>query len=327
PGTGKTLLARDVHAHASKSGKRSLYLCWTRALATALRAEGVESARTVRETAAALLSEADIPMQGGASPSTWTNETWDLATLQAAADAVPSATTRCDAVVVDEAQDLSANDWELVRALAGDGALWAFGDSGQAFWPERAVPAGLFPASLELRSRYRCPDTLAAFADLYRSDAPAAPPETADLTTVLRLVRAPSPSAVADRVARELDKALGDGARPQDVAILSLAGQSRSKLCTTSQIGRTSVVRADDPTAPSHVVADTFLRFKGLERPWIIVVELGLAQSRAQYAVRMHIALTRATVGGVVVATAEEIGADARLAALLASRAAPGTDP
>lgn len=320
PGTGKTLLARDVYAQAEKAGMRALYLCWTRALATALRAEGVESACTVRETAAQLLSDAGIAMQQGAAPSAWTNETWELATLQAAADAVPMLDARWGAVVVDEAQDLSATDWELVKALAGDGSLWAFGDSGQAFWPDRAVPAGLFPASLELRSRYRCPESLSAFADSYRPDAPSVVEERAVVNTVLRVVRAPSPTAVADRVARELDKALGDGARPEDIAILSLAGQSRTKVCATSRIGRTPVVRADDATAPSQTVADTFLRFKGLERPWVIVTELGLAQGRAQYATRMHIALTRATVGSVVVATAEEIAADARLTALLEAR-------
>ncbi len=253
-------------------------------------------------------------------PSAWTNETWELATLQAAADAVPMLDARWGAVVVDEAQDLSATDWELVKALAGDGPLWAFGDSGQAFWPDRAAPAGLFPASLELRSRYRCPESLSAFADSYRPDAPSVVEERAVVNTVLRVVRAPSPTAVADRVARELDKALGDGARPEDIAILSLAGQSRTKVCATSRGGRSPVVRADDANAPSRGGADTFLRFKGLERPWVIVTKLGLAQGRAQYATRMHIALTRATVGSVVVATAEEIAADARLTALLEAR-------
>ena len=104
------------------------------------------------------------------------------------------------------------------------------------------------------------------------------------------------------------------------IAVLSLAGQSRTVLCAGERIGRTSVVRADDEGAGSHVVADTFLRFKGLDRPWVIITELGLAQARERYDVRMHIALTRATLGCVVVATAEEIAADPRLARLKASQ-------
>jgi hypothetical protein len=39
-------------------------------------------------------------------------------------------------------------------------------------------------------------------------------------------------------------------------------------------------------------VADTFLRFKGLERPAVIVTDLGKVTDR--FDVRVHIALTRA---------------------------------
>lgn len=45
------------------------------------------------------------------------------------------------------------------------------------------------------------------------------------------------------------------------------------------------------------------------------MTELSAGESR--YDVRMHIALTRATVECVVVATAEELGADPRLAAAI----------
>jgi superfamily I DNA and RNA helicase len=43
--------------------------------------------------------------------------------LHAAADAVPALATSYDAVIVDEAQDFAPDDWDLVKALAGDGAL------------------------------------------------------------------------------------------------------------------------------------------------------------------------------------------------------------
>ncbi|HEY5243084.1 MAG TPA: NERD domain-containing protein/DEAD/DEAH box helicase, partial [Polyangiaceae bacterium] len=114
PGTGKTLLAQDLYTRATAGGKRVLYLCWTRAIATAMHANGVASASTVRETAVELLAKAGIAMQDGAPSTLWTNPTWELATLQAAADAVGPSDVRYDTVIVDEAQDLSANDWELV---------------------------------------------------------------------------------------------------------------------------------------------------------------------------------------------------------------------
>jgi len=43
----------------------------------------------------------------------------------------------------------------------------------------------------------------------------------------------------------------------------------------------------------------------------VIVTEVGLGEKH--HDVRMHVALTRATVGCVVVATGREIGKDARL--------------
>jgi hypothetical protein len=65
------------------------------------------------------------------------------------------------------------------------------------------------------------------------------------------------------------------------------------------------------------VVADTFLRFKGLERPFIVVAELdgGLGH---RFGTRMHIALTRATVGVRVLCSPDELDKDERLRGLAA---------
>lgn len=95
--------------------------------------------------------------------------------------------------------------------------------------------------------------------------------------------------------------------------MLSLGGQLKTELCARDRIGQTPVRRADAPDAGDHVVADTFLRFKGLERPLVLVVELDRGKHR--YDVRMHVALTRATVRCLVLATREALEADAKLAA------------
>lgn len=312
PGTGKTLLARELAQRLAARGKRPALLCWTSALARALRQEGLVQAWTVRELAAELLARAGVPLQNGAAPSAWSAATWDEVPTLAAAGALEHATT--DAVVIDEAQDLSPGDWDFVRALAGPGPLWAFADEAQSFWDDRRIPDGVFPALFKLAQRYRCPPALAAFADQYRPGASRDPAAAAATVDGLTVIRAPSDTAIPARVATELTKALGAGLAPADIAVLSLAGQTRTKLCAQDRIGPHAVVRADDPRATDHVIADTFLRFKGLERPWILVTELSLGTTRAD--VRMHIALTRATLGCVVVATAEELARDPRLGAL-----------
>jgi hypothetical protein len=199
-----------------------------------------------------------------------------------------------------------------VKAIAGEGPLWGFGDEAQGFWDDRRIPSGLFPASVSLRRRYRCPEPLALLADRYRPRGHGAPTPLDEPTPELTVVRIPSAGVLEERVANEIQKAMGAGARPEDIAVVSLAGQTRTQLGRSAKIGRFDVVRADDPRADANVVADTFLRFKGLERPWVIVVELG--QGEKKYETRMHVALTRATVGCVVVGTKEEIEKDPVLA-------------
>jgi hypothetical protein len=307
PGTGKTLLAHAVCERRAPA----LYLCWTRALAVAMCASGIADAWTVREYAAHLLGQAGVPVAGGAPPSAWSPEVWETIALQAAVDAVP-ATRAHRIVVVDEAQDFAESEWELVKALAGDGPLWAFGDAGQSFWPERGVPKGLFGGVFQLKARYRCPEALATFADLYRPGSESARPTRCP---DLRVVAVNGDDKAAfDRVKIEITKALKDGAKPGDIAVLSLRGQTKSDLFKEKRVGDVALVRADAPDASEHVVADTFLRFKGLERPYVIVTELSAGPER--YEVRMHVALTRATLACVVVGTEEEITRDARLAAL-----------
>lgn len=315
PGTGKTLLACELWRRLRARGARPVLLCWTNALASSLRATGIEHAFTVRELAAELVAEVGIDPQGGAPPGEWSAETWELVPLHAAADALEVARNRFDAVVIDEAQDLSPNDWELVRGLAEGRLLWGFADEGQGFWHDRKLPKDCFVAQYELRERYRCPEPLAAFADRYRSRELGSVPPPAPVPVApvdeLRVIRLPSATALEDYAAREIHKALSEGLSPHDIAVLSLGGQLKTELCARERIGPVPVRRADAPDAGEHVVADTFLRFKGLERPLVLVVELERGQTR--YDVRMHVALTRATVRSVVLATREELEADARL--------------
>jgi hypothetical protein len=306
PGTGKTLCARALCDRRAPA----LYLCWTRALAAAMRDSGLESAWAIREYAAHLLARAGVPIQDGAPPDEWSTETWSDIALTAAIDALP-AERRHEIVVVDEAQDFTDNDWELARAVAGDGALWAFGDGGQAFWADRTIPAKLFPAAFELKARYRCPEPLAAFADAYRGESggATAPSRCAEL----RVVKVGDGEPLLERLKHEVTRAVRDGAKPEDIAILSLQGQTRSELLKQKTLGAVRLLRADAPDAADHVICDTFLRFKGLERPVVFVTELDAARS---YDVRMHVALTRATLQATVVARPGEIEADPRLAAL-----------
>ncbi len=73
-------------------------------------------------------------------------------------------------------------------------------------------------------------------------------------------------------------------------------------------------MRATDPDAGTEIVCDTFLRFKGLERPAVIVTDLRLVSDR--YERRMYIAVSRALDVLTIIGVKNEIDGDPLLAAL-----------
>lgn len=113
----------------------------------------------------------------------------------------------------------------------------------------------------------------------------------------------PTDSQAEQRVYDALSRILPN----RSTAWHSLCGQTAEDgIACRQSIGAIPVVRAHDPEMGTQIVADTFLRFKGLERPAVIVTDLRLVTDRAD--VRMHIALTRALDAVRVVAAREDLG-------------------
>jgi hypothetical protein len=74
------------------------------------------------------------------------------------------------------------------------------------------------------------------------------------------------------------------------------------------ELGGHRIVKATDEDACDNIVYDTFLRFKGLERPVVIVTDLRFVIDN--YGVRMNIALTRAMGVVRIVGVEREIEKD-----------------
>ncbi|MCA2977832.1 MAG: NERD domain-containing protein [Myxococcaceae bacterium] len=319
-GTGKTLLATELCRRRARAGQRVRYLSFTDALATAVEAQfAAESPSPGRPRASSIRQYAlDLVAQAGLLPLSRTSEFWRQVSLQAACDALPPEPERPDVIVIDEGQDFEESDWQLVAELIGPRGLWAFVDRAQAFWTARTgeLPMGLFAgaAQLKLKRQYRCPAPLWDFAARYGREGPEAPAgQTLDDVALpgsehLRVVEAAA-DKVVERVRHELDELRRLGAQPKDVAVVSLSGQTKSALFALDRVGSHRLVRADAPDAGQHVVMETFLRFKGLERPFVVVAELR-GPHVTHYGVRMHIALSRATAQAIVVADAGALAAD-----------------
>jgi hypothetical protein len=314
-GTGKTSLAREVALRLAGEGKRVALLCFTTPLARWLRdstPEGVLRVDTVRGLALALVREAGL---GAGAPSDASG--WEETTLRAALDAIPALGARYDAVVIDEAQDFAEADWAVVDELSHGGVRWAFHDPSQAFWPDRTIPRDRFATRYRLRRDYRCPPGIQALAGAYvgREADPALIRDAVDRGS-LSVVTAPTPGAVRQQLETEVEKLLSERLRPEDIAILSLRGRTHPESLTRlDRLGRHALVSADSAEMSEGIVADSFLRFKGLERPAVLVVDLGMVDP-AERAVRMHVALTRAMLTARIVAAREEVRADPVLSGL-----------
>ncbi len=304
-GSGKTLLAAESARRMAAPGQRVLLLCFTaplrKWLAARLEGSGVE-VQTVSGLAKRLeLQSGRAPEAGALSDA----EGWKHA-FDVAAEVVVGV---WDTVVIDEAQDLQREAWQFVATLAKDKRLWAFHDPGQGYWEDRSPPRDLFKASYRLLKQQRCPPAVQALADRCQGQA-----VDADLIERGRqdgsvgAVVVPPGGSVADAVAEEVVRLLGTGLALGDIGVVSLRGQSARKPGSgTPTFGPYQAVRADDEQMADHLVADTFLRWKGLERPAIIVTDLPDGNLR-QLPVRLNVALTRATVAVRLVGSAGSLG-------------------
>lgn len=303
-GSGKTLLAAEAARRHAALGNKVLVLCFTQPLrkwlSERLRPDGVD-VHTVSGHAKAVVDAAGGPLapEGLTDP-----EYWRDVLLRAAEICDPG----WDTIILDEAQDLQDEAWLLVQELAEGKRLWAFHDPGQTFWPDRHPPAHLFGTTFKLPRGKRCPPGVEALAKrLATASGEESAIEQARADGTLGFVAAPSASSVADKVGEEIDRLLSSGLSPGDIGVVSLRGRTGKDLIfTRERIGRHTLVGAEHPEMEERLVADSFLRWKGLERPAIVVTDLPNGDL-SRLGVRMYVALTRALVCARLVGTREQL--------------------
>jgi hypothetical protein len=317
-GTGKTILAREAALRLAEKGSRVLLLCFTDALgqwlSNTISHEDI-SAAAIRRFASELLGEgtAQPPVIG---PS----EYWNSVSLRAAVDGLPSEKDRWDCVIVDEGQDFSDEDWELARECAGgEGRLWIFADDAQAFWADRAIADDIQKTCFKVRLKrpYRCPDSIQNLSESYAQGCDPDPNllRQGINDKIIRIISS-SEQRLAKQVGKEINRLLSEGLKPQDIAVISVRGRgTKDAIIHQKELGGNRVFPATDPDADSQIVCETFLRFKGLERPAVIITDLRLVSD--SYETRMHIAVSRATSLLRIVGVEKEMRKDRRLAELI----------
>lgn len=296
PGTGKSVVARAILAKALHDERRVLYLCYTIALAIGMRSTGIRDAHPIRHFAREVLLREGIELPAGPAAA-WSTEAWDTM-MRTAAELIPLADVELpELLVLDEVQDFGPLEWSIVDALArADVPVVAFGDPGQQVLAHATYDEARFAVTFHLRRPYRNPPEIQELACALR-DGRALPPESLHV----RRSTVAAHESVVDAVGRALTTLASNGAKPNEIAVLSVESLGRmTRFPEAESVGGYPISPADGSEAGERVVVDTALRFKGLERSWVILIDLPHdASERARQ--RAYIAATRATMGVILV--------------------------
>ncbi len=295
-GTGKTLLAIEKAKRLANEGFNTLLVCFNAPLARLLWDETLEvAAKTGRLTVRTFhqLAE-DLGREAGTLPEKPEPVTpeWFEQTLPGGLDAaIDRLGARFHAIVVDEGQDFESGWLASLEGLLYDGrddVLYVFHDPGQSiFRADVTGELGLTEYELEFNCRNAQPihDLLLPFAK-------------GGLTTIARRHDGRPPELiVAEGDAETIDKLRGvlhrlvevEGVAPGSIAVLTGLGLENSAVWRQRQYGnqvlwngaaadsgRLLGLRSEQvPDPPKDVVlCESIRRFKGLERPVVVFLEV-----------------------------------------------------
>jgi hypothetical protein len=306
-GTGKTLLASALARHEAASGRTVLFLTYTEALGhelaaslSAAPAPSLDSAPSAVPSPSLLITVSPIGRfalahlrgSGFADPEQPAPLFWEGVTRLAARSQSLWKNCRFDTVIIDEAQDFGADEWRIAtQCSARPHRIWVFMDESQAFWEKRTLPRPFLRkcARLDLGKPYRCPPGIQALADAYLGKA--APNATDSLRLALDDgtigITCSERDKVHEDVGKEINRLLAEGFKPSDIAVISLRGRMFDQnIMHRKELGGRAVVQATDDRAKDHIVCETFLRYKGLERLAVIVTDL--LRDSEKYTVRVN---------------------------------------
>ncbi|HUK61759.1 MAG TPA: NERD domain-containing protein [Dongiaceae bacterium] len=334
-GSGKTMLAIEKARRLAGEGHRVLVTCYNKALADFIRSQLPPPRPTRPGARAAGAAVAPDPGQLDlfghtrievehfhALAAAWTrrahvelppvevvgSERFFASRLpEALLEATSRLDERFDAILVDEGQDFLEPWWTPLQALLADpddGILYVFYDDNQALYTGGAkLPIATPPYPLTRN----CRNTQAIHRHVLRwyqgAETPTVlgpegrPPETLTYR---------DEDALREHVRRTLHRLVHEEKVPErDIVVLTPRGRETSALWKDPQFGNLRLTDAWPP-APNHVQCATVWAFKGLERPVVVLTEIGA--SSGKLAELQYVGGSRAMSHLVVI---EERGAEA----------------
>lgn len=293
-GSGKTFLALHRALAFAREGKRTLFVCYNKELASWLReqVDSDPSTAALRELvvvkhfhalAAELAADAGIafePAAGGPKTDAfWNDEVPDLMEQAVLSLDLEGRAAVFDAIVVDEAQDFCLAWWyALTQSLLSrpDGPLYAFLDPNQSLrgsvqWPEVEF-AARFKLTINCRNTRRIAAASASVIALTPHIFPRAP-----VGGALRVLRAGSERQQKGLVLQELRSLLGrEDVAPHQIAVIGPAAKDRGSLADLTEVDNVRLVTsAEEWRLGGGVLVTTARSFKGLEAEVVLLYDLG----------------------------------------------------
>ena len=322
-GSGKSMLAAEKARRLAREGYRTLLVCFNQRLATTMMADladaiaaGYLEVTTFHRLCERLGHAAGVlPARPDPIPQAWWDETLPTA-LADAVDALPG--ERFHAIVVDEGQDFERGWLETLDFLLtepGEGTLWAFHDPGQAlFRPDVVGELGLL--RVDLHENWRNPGSVADLASRFYRGGEEVLAIREGGEKRHRVVAAAPGRPTMETLRRVLHQLVEvEQVKPWDLVVLAGGSAKNSEVWRTRRFGNVvlwneaiddegdskGLAPEDVPPEPDDVVLfESVGRFKGLERPVIVLVEL--PEERVRLDELLYVGLTRATTELIVIA-------------------------
>lgn len=276
-GSGKTMLAIALARRLAEGGSRTLLTCFNKRLGEYL-ATCVASVPKIdvvhfHGLCMKLAKEAGLEVPDGpeTEPGSPYFERQLPELLESAARALGP---RYDAIVVDEAQDFREWWWPALFALHKDpdgGMLYLFADDNQNLYGGK-LPLGEDYLCGPLERNVRNTQAINEFVSVFyegtrkpRSKGPAGEP--------VQILGYEDDEGLAKLLEKVLINLVDEEQLPlEDIAVLTPSGKDKSRLRARERIGR---FRMSERVEPDTVFATSIHGFKGLERPVVILAELG----------------------------------------------------
>lgn len=312
-GTGKTVVARRRALDVAAAGKRVLLLCHGRPLADWLEREAGALHRDIDVRTFDEIEDGIARRDTDAK----VDDAWLAEELRDRPDAVTGA---YDAVIVDEAQDVSPGRLEqLDRYLRdpGAGQLLLLWDDHQVLYREHArLPDGYLCNPLE--QNLRNTRDIHHLASVFRQMGTWEPPDPDGPAVALDLIA--HDGELLDEIDRIVAEAHRDARVPRgDIAVLIASGveQARMRFRERDRLGGVPIVRDASDWSPSggRVLLDSVRRFRGLEARVVVLVGIDalLRDPQPWLDDILYVAFTRARAWVSVVGTGAELDGLVRL--------------